>query len=375
MDTHCTTPPTPLASSNLKLINWDGQPVAITAKLTYKCKDGMKFQDDEFGDSVQVECQSGNSFDIPSAWPSCIPTPTCPTLEPLPETPWNGTTTLNSTATWLTEGYGYGPCLGIKSAYDSAPSCPYASVYIPATFAGTGFERFAKPIFNITPDVDLTELHLRVTFSAPVTVLQDKGTAPTDGAQDREKVFHFSMAFTSGNSETFQPVLSYTEDINLEFCVYDISCAAQDIYLDQNSTEVGTFAPNDTNNVYKYGAEVMYECGRARAFDNNPSYPLTQNFTCAWDGTWTPQPALMDCVWTHCDEPAAPPANLNVIYKEWDGEPIPFTTKFPYQCHHRMKFVHDFNVTELNATCNDGNIWSPPPDPVKWGNCTESKFL
>ena len=51
---HCSTPLMPPSNTNLRLFQWTGDPIPVNQSLTYKCKDGMKFDDDVNNDEFTV---------------------------------------------------------------------------------------------------------------------------------------------------------------------------------------------------------------------------------------------------------------------------------------------------------------------------------
>lgn len=69
--THCLEPPTPPASTNLEIQNWDGQPIGFDVAVKYVCKNGMKFTDDFSKQFEEVFCRTGNIWDTPGVWPIC----------------------------------------------------------------------------------------------------------------------------------------------------------------------------------------------------------------------------------------------------------------------------------------------------------------
>lgn len=51
------------------------------------------------------------------------------------------------------------------------------------------------------------------------------------------------------------------------------------------------------NETYAYEAEIQYECGVARRFEESPGLTEQfQNLTCQWDGSWAPTQDLKPCI-------------------------------------------------------------------------------
>ena len=113
---YCHTTPWPPAGSNLVIVNQDEHPLSVGKNWTYKCKEGMKFEDDVGQDTFQVECIAGdNSSDaVVDKWPICQPASTCSGLpSPGPS---------GATASLLYRGETFGRCLGLPGL-ESPPSC------------------------------------------------------------------------------------------------------------------------------------------------------------------------------------------------------------------------------------------------------------
>ena len=92
----CLRPPSPPASTNLRLTGWDGQPIPFGGSAEFVCERGYRWEEDS-GQSVSVTCQGETTattqkgfFAVPEtekAWPRCILAPVCP---PPPEAPPEG---------------------------------------------------------------------------------------------------------------------------------------------------------------------------------------------------------------------------------------------------------------------------------------------
>ena len=91
----CLQPPTPPASTNLRVTGWDGQPIQFGDSAVFVCERGYRFEDSR--QSFSVTCQGETAADtekgffaVPDteqAWPRCILAPLCP---PPPEAPAEG---------------------------------------------------------------------------------------------------------------------------------------------------------------------------------------------------------------------------------------------------------------------------------------------
>ena len=79
----CLKPAAPPLSTNLRVSDWDGQPIPFGEKARYVCHRGTEFEDDPFQESVEYICQDTTEkrvstrgfFNVPDkeeAWPRCL---------------------------------------------------------------------------------------------------------------------------------------------------------------------------------------------------------------------------------------------------------------------------------------------------------------
>ena len=94
----CLKPPQPPRTSNLRVSDWDGAPIAFGGTARYVCDRGMFFEEDPALVDQYYTCQDGSVtgnlkgfFDVPSEeedWPRCLMAPLCPTPPEVPEDGW-----------------------------------------------------------------------------------------------------------------------------------------------------------------------------------------------------------------------------------------------------------------------------------------------
>ena len=90
----CLKPPTPPASTHLRVTDWDGLPIPFGDKVHFVCERGLKFEEDPAQESVFYDCQDGTApptkkgfFDVPDKeedWPRCLQAPLCPKPPDIP---------------------------------------------------------------------------------------------------------------------------------------------------------------------------------------------------------------------------------------------------------------------------------------------------
>ena len=78
----CLKPPTPPASTNLRVTDWDSQPIPFGDPIRYVCKRGFQFEEDPAQEEQVYFCQDGTApetvrgfFDVPQGedeWPRCV---------------------------------------------------------------------------------------------------------------------------------------------------------------------------------------------------------------------------------------------------------------------------------------------------------------
>lgn len=78
----CLKPPTPPASTGLRVTDWDGAPIPYGELIHFVCKRGLQFEEDPTQEEVTYTCQDGTDkdikkgfFDIPELeedWPRCL---------------------------------------------------------------------------------------------------------------------------------------------------------------------------------------------------------------------------------------------------------------------------------------------------------------
>ena len=78
----CLKPPTPPASTNLRVTDWDSQPIPFGDPIRYVCKRGFQFEEDPAQEEQVYSCQDGTApetvrgfFDVPQGedeWPRCV---------------------------------------------------------------------------------------------------------------------------------------------------------------------------------------------------------------------------------------------------------------------------------------------------------------
>ena len=88
----CLKPPSPPSFTNLRLTDWDGEPVMFGGEAVYVCERGHHFHDHYERPSVSFTCQGEGAankgfFDVPEReldWPRCSLAPVCPEPPPAP---------------------------------------------------------------------------------------------------------------------------------------------------------------------------------------------------------------------------------------------------------------------------------------------------
>ena len=78
----CLKPPRPPASTNLRITDWDGDPIAFGDSVHYVCDRGFSFEEDPDLEEQIYTCQDGTApdtvrgfFDVPQEeddWPRCV---------------------------------------------------------------------------------------------------------------------------------------------------------------------------------------------------------------------------------------------------------------------------------------------------------------
>ena len=78
----CLKPPTPPPSRNLRVTDWDSQPIAFGDPVRFVCKRGFQFEEDPAQEEQVYTCQDGTApdtvrgfFDVPQDeedWPRCV---------------------------------------------------------------------------------------------------------------------------------------------------------------------------------------------------------------------------------------------------------------------------------------------------------------
>ena len=80
----CLKPPTPPASTNLRVTDWFGDPIPFGDEISFVCRKGYKFEEDPSQVDVRYTCQDGSNpehkdkkgfFDVPEIeedWPKCL---------------------------------------------------------------------------------------------------------------------------------------------------------------------------------------------------------------------------------------------------------------------------------------------------------------
>ena len=78
----CLKPPLPPASTNLRVTDWDGKPIAFGDIVRYVCQRGYSFEEDPAQLEQTYTCQDGTApdtnrgfFDVPveeDEWPRCV---------------------------------------------------------------------------------------------------------------------------------------------------------------------------------------------------------------------------------------------------------------------------------------------------------------
>ena len=78
----CLKPPLPPASTNLRVTDWDGKPIAFGDIIRYVCQRGYSFEEDPAQLEQTYTCQDGTApdtnrgfFDVPveeDEWPKCL---------------------------------------------------------------------------------------------------------------------------------------------------------------------------------------------------------------------------------------------------------------------------------------------------------------
>ena len=78
----CLKPPEPPAWTNLKVTDWNEEPIDFNGYVSYVCLRGFKFEDDPEQENVRYQCQDGSKpgttrgfFNVPKSedqWPNCV---------------------------------------------------------------------------------------------------------------------------------------------------------------------------------------------------------------------------------------------------------------------------------------------------------------
>ena len=71
----CLKPPAPPNSTNLRITDWDKNPIEFGGDAVYVCERGMYFEDDPAQLNVIYQCQEDGFFNVPKEeelWPRCL---------------------------------------------------------------------------------------------------------------------------------------------------------------------------------------------------------------------------------------------------------------------------------------------------------------
>ena len=80
---------------------------------------------------------------------------------------------------------------------------------------------------------------------------------------------------------------------------------------------------------------------------------------------------------THCINPPTDTQGSMTVHYEYNSAraeanvtKYDFDSTAEYVCFNGMKFVDDFDKTNVSATCQTGHDWL---EPTSWGQCVDSK--
>ena len=68
---HCLEPVVPLPEFGLEHFGWDGNPIEVNQSIAFRCRNGMKVEDDIGLEFQYATCQPENKFDEPE-WKKCV---------------------------------------------------------------------------------------------------------------------------------------------------------------------------------------------------------------------------------------------------------------------------------------------------------------
>ena len=85
---------------------------------------------------------------------------------------------------------------------------------------------------------------------------------------------------------------------------------------------------------------------------------------------------------TSCINKPEPPANSGILFDNYQGNitvnensTYEFNTFVTYKCQNGMRWRGEFERSELNVACSEGNIWNLTTGDPAWGECVAGNLL
>ena len=124
---------------------------------------------------------------------------------------------------------------------------------------------------------------------------------PTAGPRSNQLIFH-NDAINVGQGDSKFKYMGMelplaTADAE-SFCIKDVMCVKEAGEINDNpSTNNNDNLLDPTTKQFIYDSKLTYYCGKARAFEVSAGNTVTQqDFTCSWEGQWSPSGTLMSCI-------------------------------------------------------------------------------
>ena len=393
---------------------WDGAVIPIGQSVTYRCRDGWRFEadtdtKDQAGMKVEVKCGTDGYLGYPTTWTTCRDKTECPAPPPPPE---NGSLSLEGDPSlsqpYLTQLV-YSCTNGSQYDTDSSGAGDTPGLVSSCQWRGAWHPWTSMPSCIIThctsPPLPPSHHHLEelTTSWTPTNspkVFQCQGYLPEESRHTR---FFQQDRSLSSLSLPCRPDGQVTFDGFWPTCLVDIECPGElpsipthPLYLlvpgdDGRVVEKRTPHPSlstittthlaATSNIsslaHNYGAELAYFCGLARKFQVSGTHQDTHTLTCGWDASWAGELVLPPCDWVSCLRPPAPPPQARLRLTGWDGRPVPFGGQAVYVCDHGTWFVDDSAQESVIFECQDGSqpgtargLFNTPDEDSNWPLCS-----
>ncbi len=195
------------------------------------------------------------------------------------------------------KGSKYGPICPEANAskiFDAA-NCPEVSVFIKGTDAAmTTFEVSV----NATGSESVDEIFLLIELSSTPKSFMSTDTAVSVIPTNASDVFgvHVASGAAVGDPAKKFEVFGLVDTKFTAICFETATCSkcsgSCDNFLNGKSASLKLETFLEPTNKYRAEAVVEHACGRAQELQTAGGLKETVQYTCGWDGKWTPHPGL-----------------------------------------------------------------------------------